>query len=129
MSYVPKRPVTVAMDARESANAPPEPYDWDRAKTQILASNTAQGVHKHLRTLESNRERVLPRWIWELLQNARDVSDGNASLIASVEWRDDELTFCHTGADSNVRRSRTSSTTDRRNSNSPTQSASSAADS
>ena len=69
----------------------------NRAKTQILASNTAQGVHKHLRTLESNRERVLPRWIWELLQNARDVSDGNASLIASVEWRDDELTFCHNG--------------------------------
>jgi len=94
MSNGPKRPVTVAMDARESAEAP---HDWDRAKTQILASNTAQGVHKHLRTLESNRERVLPRWIWELLQNARDVSDGNASLIASVEWRDDELTFCHNG--------------------------------
>ena len=93
----PLRPLTVPMDARESANACPEPHDWDRAKTQILASNTAQGVHKHLRTLESNRKRVLPRWIWELLQNARDVSDGNASLIASIEWRDDELTFCHNG--------------------------------
>ncbi len=47
--------------------------------------------------MESNRERVLPGWIWELLQNARDVSDGNASLIASVEWRGDELTFRHNG--------------------------------
>ena len=77
----------------------PQPvlHNWDRAKTRILESNTAQGVHKHLRTLESNRSRVLPRWIWELLQNARDVSDGNASLVASVELRDSELTFCHNG--------------------------------
>ena len=72
-------------------------HDWDGAKIQILASSNSQGVHKHLRILESNRERVLPRWIWELLQNARDVSDGNASLIASVEWRGDELTFRHNG--------------------------------
>ena len=85
------------MNARVAANARPEPHDWDRAKTHILASNTAQGVHKHLRTLESNRDRVLPRWIWELLQNARDVSDGNTNLIASVKWRDDELTFRHNG--------------------------------
>lgn len=85
------------MDAREEANARPEQHDWDGAKIRILASSNSQGVHKHLRTLESNRERVLPRWIWELLQNARDTSDGNASLIASVEWRDAELTFRHNG--------------------------------
>ena len=54
-------------------------------------------MHKHLRTLESNRSRVLPRWIWKLLQNARDVADGSASLVASVEVRDGELTFCHNG--------------------------------
>ncbi|MDE0603966.1 MAG: hypothetical protein OXI18_06120 [bacterium] len=77
--------------------ARPAPHDWDQQKTDILASNTAQGVHKHLQTLESNRERVLQRWIWELLQNARDVSDGNASLIASVKWQDGELTFHHDG--------------------------------
>ena len=47
--------------------------------------------------LESNRSRVLPRWIWELLQNARDVSHGNASLVASVELRDGELIFRHNG--------------------------------
>ena len=85
------------MDARESANARREPHDWDREKTQILASNTAQGVYKHLRALEAARLRVLPRWIWELLQNARDVSAGNPSLKASVEVRDDELTFHHNG--------------------------------
>ncbi|WP_420463384.1 sacsin N-terminal ATP-binding-like domain-containing protein [Candidatus Palauibacter sp.] len=84
-------------DAGASANRRPEPHDWDRAKTQILALNTAQGVHRHLRTLESNRSRVLPRWIWELLQNARDVSVGNGSLVVSVEVRDVELTFSHNG--------------------------------
>ena len=71
--------------------------DWDSTKNEILANNTAQGVHKHLRALESNRSRVLPRWIWELLQNARDVADGTASLIASVEVRDGELKFSHNG--------------------------------
>lgn len=72
-------------------------HDWEREKTRILANNTAQGVHKHLRNLESNRSHVLPRWIWELLQNARDVADKNASLVASVEVRDGELTFRHNG--------------------------------
>ena len=82
----------------EAVGAPrPVPQDWDGAKIRILASNTAQGVHKHLRNLESNRSRVLPRWIWELLQNARDVADGNASLVASVEVRNGELTFRHNG--------------------------------
>ena len=72
-------------------------HDWEQAKTRILTANTAQGVFKHLRTLESNRSRVLPRWIWELLQNARDVSVGDGSLIASVETRDGELIFRHNG--------------------------------
>ena len=85
------------MDAKTPTKARRAPHDWDREKTRILATNTAQGVHKHLRALEAARLRVLPRWIWELLQNARDVSAGNATLEASVEVRDDELTFCHNG--------------------------------
>ncbi|WP_428098180.1 sacsin N-terminal ATP-binding-like domain-containing protein [Candidatus Rariloculus sp.] len=73
------------------------PDEWDQAKTQILAANTAQGVYKHLRTLESNRSRVLTRWIWELLQNARDVAKGHGRLVASVEVNDRQLTFRHNG--------------------------------
>ena len=89
--------LNVPMDTGVVGDSPAATHDWDHEKTRILASNTAQGVHKHLRTLESNRSRVLPRWIWELLQNARDVSRGTASLVASVELRDGELTFCHNG--------------------------------
>ena len=80
------RPVDVAV-----------PHNWEREKTRILANNTAQGVHKYLRDLESNRSRVLPRWIWELLQNARDVAEDDASLVASVEVREGKLTFRHNG--------------------------------
>ena len=91
------RRLTKQSDAEAVGVSRPSPQDWDEAKTRILASNTAQGVHKHLRNLESNRSRVLPRWIWELLQNARDVADGNGSLVASVEICNGELTFRHNG--------------------------------
>ena len=70
---------------------------WDQERTQILAANTAQGVYRHLRNLESNRARVLPRWIWELLQNARDVARAHASLTAIVEFDGRRLTFGHDG--------------------------------
>ena len=89
--------MTVPADTGAAGNPGAIAHDWDKEKTRILASNTAQGVHKHLRTLESNRSRVLPRWIWELLQNARDVAIGDASLVASVEARNGELVFCHNG--------------------------------
>lgn len=89
--------MTKQTDAEAVGVSRPLPQDWDEAKTRILASNTAQGVHKHLRTLESNRSRVLPRWIWELLQNARDVAGGNGNLVASVEVCNGELTFRHNG--------------------------------
>ena len=42
---------------------------------------------------------MLTRWVWELLQNARDAAvDTDTSLIASVELTTDELVFRHTGA-------------------------------
>lgn len=91
------RLLTVPTDTRASASLPPEPHDWDQARTRTLTLNTAQGVRGHLRALESNRSHVLPRWIWELLQNARDVSVGNASLVVSVEVSGGELTFSHNG--------------------------------
>ena len=85
------------MDTEAIDTSRPMQQEWDIAKIRILATNTAQGVHKHLRALESNRSRVLPRWIWELLQNARDVADGNGNLIASVDVSNGELTFSHNG--------------------------------
>ena len=64
-------------------------------KDGVLTENTAQGVFKYLREMESNKERMRARWIWELLQNARDASSDN--LIATVEYESGDLTFLHNG--------------------------------
>ena len=42
---------------------------------------------------------MLTRWVWELLQNARDTSrNTDTKLIASVEYTDGEIVFQHNGA-------------------------------
>lgn len=45
-----------------------------KAKHDVLAENTAQAVYKHLRKLYEEEARFRSRWIWELLQNARDAA-------------------------------------------------------
>ena len=70
----------------------------DAVKTRVLTENTAQGILNHLRDLESNRARMQRRWIWELLQNARDAAaEDDTRLIASIELGDGELAFRHNG--------------------------------
>lgn len=70
----------------------------DETKNRILSDNTAQGVLNHLRELESNRARMQRRWIWELLQNARDASSNDRTrLVAKVELGKEELVFQHNG--------------------------------
>ena len=66
--------------------------------TKVLSDNTAQSVLNYLKALESNRDRVCARWIWELLQNARDASaDSDMNLVACIEQSEDELFFEHNG--------------------------------
>ena len=65
----------------------------DEEIDQIMAgeviANTAQGVLHKLEELERNRDHVLTRWVWELLQNARDAAvEPDTSLIASVDFND-----------------------------------------
>ncbi len=66
-------------------------------KDIVLSENTAQGVYQKLNELKWNRKSRLKRWIWELLQNARDASMGRDSLIATVQCLPNELTFLHNG--------------------------------
>ena len=67
-------------------------------KDSVLTENTAQGVFKYLSELESNRSHMLTRWIWELLQNARDASDGAITCLdAAIEHEQEKLTFLHNG--------------------------------
>ena len=65
----------------------------DEIRTRVLTENTAQGVLNHLKALESNRARMLTRWIWELLQNARDTS----ATFASIECGQGKVIFRHNG--------------------------------
>lgn len=71
--------------------------DKAKIKNDVLTDNTAQTVRKYLNELESNRASMHTRWIWELLQNARDASMGTDSLIATVQCLPNELTFLHNG--------------------------------
>ena len=71
----------------------------DQIMTAEVIANTAQGVLHKLEALERNRDHVLTRWVWELLQNARDAAVGtDTSLVAAVESTADEVLFRHTGA-------------------------------
>lgn len=69
---------------------------WDVAEKKVLAENTAQAILKHLKRLEEKRAILGARWIWELLQNARDTAT-EAGVNVSVRLSGDELTFEHDG--------------------------------
>ena len=70
----------------------------DEIKARVLTDNTAQGILKQLKNLQSSRARLQKRWIWELLQNARDASvRDNTHLVASVKLSENELVFQHNG--------------------------------
>lgn len=65
----------------------------DAIKSRVLTENTAQGVLNNLKTQKSNRARMRTRWIWELLQNARDTK----ATSVSIEFGPGEITFQHNG--------------------------------
>ena len=72
--------------------------NWEQVQRDTLTANTAQIVYQHLRNLESRRERVITRWIWELLQNAIDAShSAGVGLVCSVEYGQGKVAFQHNG--------------------------------
>ncbi len=67
-----------------------------KIKDNVLTENTAQSVYNHLQTLLKTPDSIY-RWVWELLQNARDASKGPNTLTASIDYRSEELVFLHNG--------------------------------
>src|SRR5207244_1737562 len=63
---------------------------------EALAENTAQAVHKHLRKLFQEEARFRSRWVWELLQNARDASPEKGVRVWLI-YKPDHLIFRHSG--------------------------------
>lgn len=73
---------------------------WNKVETKnrVLTENTAQAVFKYLTDQESNRKNWQNRWIWELLQNARDASKAcNNRLIVNIQYNSGKLVFLHNG--------------------------------
>ena len=66
------------------------------ARDKVLVENTAQAVFKHLDRIEDNRAALGARWIWELLQNARDAASGQ-SVSIWIRATETELRFEHDG--------------------------------
>lgn len=64
----------------------------------VLIENTAQTVFKRLGDIEHKRLTIQSRWIWELVQNARDASAGIDGLRLQVQVEANKLTFRHNGA-------------------------------
>ncbi len=71
----------------------PQLSGQDQIKHEVMSDNNAQEVLNHLNVLERNRRHTRTRWIWELLQNARDAG----ATSASIEWEHGEITFRHNG--------------------------------
>ncbi|HEX6981678.1 MAG TPA: hypothetical protein VF181_02855 [Balneolaceae bacterium] len=69
--------------------------DLDVRKGQRLVDNNAQEIFKKLKELE-NEPKHQRRWIWELLQNAKDTSSDKPVNI-EICWDGQDLTFSHNG--------------------------------
>src|ERR1035441_4054539 len=71
-------------------------HDRDSAKTKVLVDNTAQTVHKNLIKIFQEKPLFEIRWIWELLQNARDVAPARGVRVSIVREQD-HISFRHDG--------------------------------
>ena len=69
----------------------------DNAREKVLRESIAQTVYKYLRDIHNNRPEYADRWIWELLQNARDVARDEPAIV-SVALRNGTFSFRHNGA-------------------------------
>ena len=70
--------------------------DLNAARDQVLVDNTAQAIFKHLDRVEDNQAALGTRWIWELLQNARDAASPEGVRI-QIFASGSELRFEHDG--------------------------------
>ncbi|MCB9895681.1 MAG: hypothetical protein H6839_14645 [Planctomycetes bacterium] len=70
--------------------------DLDAAKNSALMETNAQGVLAYLDKMENAGDRFKRRWVWELMQNARDAA-GDEGVNASITLNKQEVVFQHSG--------------------------------
>src|SRR5712671_4912466 len=69
----------------------------DSVFTDVLVENNAQEVFRGLEGLEHERLTLASRWVWELIQNARDTTGMGNQLKIEVALDGDHLAFRHNG--------------------------------
>jgi hypothetical protein len=66
---------------------------------RILHRNNAQEIVKALADLEEHRAEFATRWLWELIQNARDFPDESRPMTIRISVSPEQITFAHNGRD------------------------------
>ncbi len=70
----------------------------DEVFDDVVYDNNAQEVFKKLKVLDNDRDLLVSRWIWELIQNARGTAGSQAALEIELVLDGDHLIFRHNGA-------------------------------
>lgn len=71
----------------------------DAKANRILHRNNAQEIVKALADLEEHRAEFATRWLWELIQNARDFPDQSRPMTIRITVTPEQITFAHNGRD------------------------------
>jgi hypothetical protein len=74
----------------------PDRDELEDARHGVLVENTAQAIHKHLDKLINGATRYRKRWVWELLQNARDAAS-EAGVRVALAVEEGRLVLHHDG--------------------------------
>ena len=69
----------------------------DNVFNDVVYDNNAQEVFKKLKALDNQRDLLVSRWVWELIQNARGIAGSQAQLEIEVALDGGHLTFRHNG--------------------------------
>jgi hypothetical protein len=73
----------------------------DAKANRLLHRNNAQEIVKALADLEEHRAEFATRWLWELIQNARDFPDESRPMTIRITVAPKGITFAHNGRDFN----------------------------
>ena len=71
----------------------------DVKANRILHRNNAQEIVKALADLEEHRAEFATRWLWELIQNARDFPDESRPMTIRISVSPERIAFAHNGRD------------------------------
>jgi hypothetical protein len=69
----------------------------EQKKSRVLVENNAQAIFDHLAEFANLGGVHERRWLWELLQNAKDSVEGTQTLSVEVQIQDNQLVFRHSG--------------------------------